>query len=457
MMKKSTPPAAGERTESHRTGLAGRRRALIIVVTGSLALGALGLGAAALIKSPAQVAADTAPPPRDTLTAPVERQVLSRTLVTRGSVVAAQTVDVAAGEPAGEDTGRAVVTKMKVKSGESVTAGRVMVEISGRPVFALPGALPAYRDLKTGARGEDVAQLQRALTAVGHPTGTDRAGTFGEGTRRAVAALYAAAGYEPVTDGTDSADGRTSGRSLPDDKHGSPENEKGRHPGNGKAGEPTGGKPSAAGLVVPMSEVVYFKGQSARVDSVMAEVGAAADEKLLTLSAGALQVTGEVAPQDREQVRPGHKVRILAESTGQQAVGEVTSVAATPTVRKGKSGQGSGGDEQRGGESYTVRITPDRPLPADMANQEVRLTIAAATSGGKVLSVPSSAVSAGADGRTTVTVHEKEGGHRRVEVRVGMSGDGVVEVTPAGGASLTEGEQVVVGVGAQRDASEGGR
>ncbi|MEV5597523.1 hypothetical protein [Streptomyces sp. NPDC052496] len=438
MRKKSTPPAAGERAQARRTGLVGRRRALIIVVTGSLALGALGLGAAALIKSPAQVAADTAPPPRDTLTAPVERQVLSRTLVTRGSVVAAQTVDVAAGDPAGKDTGRAVVTKMKVKAGDSVTAGRVMVEVSGRPVFALPGALPAYRDLKAGARGEDVAQLQRALTAVGHPTGTDRAGTFGEGTRRAVTALYAAAGYEPVTDVTDGAGGRPSGRSS----------------------DRSSGRPSPddkVGLVVPMSEVVYVKGQPARVDSVRAEVGAAADEKLLTLSAGALQVTGEVAPQERELVRPGHKVQILAESTGQQAVGEVTSVAATPTVRKGKSGPGGGEDEQRGGETYTVRITPDRPLPADLANQDVRLTIAAATSGGKVLSVPSSAVSAGADGRTTVTVQEKAGTHRRVEVRVGMSGDGVVEVTPAGGASLTEGEQVVVGVGARRDAGEGGR
>ncbi|MFI0264544.1 HlyD family efflux transporter periplasmic adaptor subunit [Streptomyces sp. NPDC017056] len=408
MTKDTTRPAAGERAGSRRTGLAGRRRALVIVVTGSLALGALGLGAAAVVKSPAQVAADTAPPPRDTLTAPVERQTLSRTFVTRGSVVAAQTVDVAAGDPAGEDAGRAVVTKVNAKTGDRVTAGRVLLEVSGRPVFALPGALPAYRDLKAGARGKDVAQLQRALTAVGHSTGADEAGSFGAGTRRAVTALYAAAGYEP-----------------------------------------------AAGALVPMSEVVYLNGQPARVDAVTAKVGADAGDKLMTLSAGALLVTGEVAPHERELVKPGRQVRILAESTGQQAVGKVVSVAGTPTVRKG--GPGSGDEEQQGGGSYTVEIKPDRPLPADLAHQDVRLTIAAATSDGKVLSVPSSAVSAGADGRTTVTVREADGSDRRVEVRVGMSGDGVVEVAPAGGARLAEGEQVVVGVGARRGAEEARR
>ncbi|OKI06171.1 hypothetical protein A6A06_38075 [Streptomyces sp. CB02923] len=441
MRKDVTRHAAGERA-GPRTGLAGRRRALIVVVTGSLALGALGLGAAAVIKSPAQVAADTAPPPRDTLTAPVERQPLSRTLVTRGSVVAAQTVDIAAGDPAGEDTGRAVVTKVKAKAGDSVTGGRVLLEVSGRPVFALPGALPAYRDLRTGARGEDVAQLQQALATAGHPTGADRAGVFGAGTRRAVTALYAAAGYEPVSDGAEGGSAAGGG------KEGAAKNGKSRSPGSGKA------EPPAAGVVVPMSEVAYFKGRTARVDSVAAEVGAEADEKLMTLSAGALRVTGEVAPYERELLRPGRQVRILAETTGRQAVGKIVSVAGTPTVRKGGSADGSGSDGQPDGGGYAVEIEPDRPLPADMAHQDVRLTITVASTGGKVLSVPSSAVSAGADGRTTVTVRETGGEHRRVEVRVGMSGDGVVEVTPADGAKLTEGEQVVVGVSARRGAGE---
>lgn len=91
-------------------------------------------------------------------------------------------------------------------------------------------------------------------------------------------------------------------------------------------------------------------------------------------------------------------------------------------------------------------MKPDRALPGRLAGQDVRLTVEAGSSGGKVLVVPVSALSAGADSRTRVTVLERSGDRRRVEVRPGTSGDGYTEVTPVGGAPLAEGDKVVVGV-----------
>jgi multidrug efflux pump subunit AcrA (membrane-fusion protein) len=72
--------------------------------------------------------------------------------------------------------------------------------------------------------------------------------------------------------------------------------------------------------------------------------------------------------------------------------------------------------------------------------------VVAATTRAKVLIVPVAAVSAGADGKTAVTVVVADGSRRRVEVRPGASGDGYVQVTPIG-AALRPGDQVVVGTG----------
>lgn len=74
----------------------------------------------------------------------------------------------------------------------------MLLEVSGRPVFALPGRLPVYRDLKPGATGDDVKQLQKALADLGHGTGSDKAGTFGAGTKTALAAFYKSIGYDPL-------------------------------------------------------------------------------------------------------------------------------------------------------------------------------------------------------------------------------------------------------------------
>jgi hypothetical protein len=151
-----------------------------------------------MVKSPAQAAADTEAPPAGILTAPVEYRVLEDSVILRGTVTAAKTVDISPGVSGGAEGARPLVTKLPVRAGDRVSPGQVVLEVSGRPVFVLDGDVPAYRDLKPGTQGDDVAQLQRALASLGHTVTGDTPGTFGSGTKTALAAFYQSIGYSPV-------------------------------------------------------------------------------------------------------------------------------------------------------------------------------------------------------------------------------------------------------------------
>lgn len=75
-----------------------------------------------------------------------------------------------------------------------VGLGGLLYEVAGVPVRAIEGDVPMYRDLTIGARGKDVAELQRALTAMGFPVAED--GRFGAGTAEAVRAWQKSLGQE---------------------------------------------------------------------------------------------------------------------------------------------------------------------------------------------------------------------------------------------------------------------
>ncbi|MGW0657912.1 peptidoglycan-binding protein [Streptodolium elevatio] len=397
-----------------------RRRMLVITVVTALVVALGGLGAAQFVKSPGEHAAEADAPPHSLITAEVESRRLVDTVVLRGRVTAAQSVDVTAqgaGKSLEDSGGSAVVTAVRVKTGDALAAGQVLVEISGRPVFVLPGAVPAYRDLKPGAEGKDVAQLQQALSAVGLNTGADRSGSYGVGTRDAVAALYQRIGYSaPQAQGSD--DGKT--ETPPD--------------------------PAKSGAMVPASEVVFLGAFPGRVDSVNAQVGKPAAEKVLGISSGALVIRGALAPHEKGLVRPDMQVKVLSEVTGLEAAAKVTSVADAPSDPNAANGDGGEAKSGSGARTYEMVATPTQPLNAKLAGQDVRLTVEAAASAGPVLVVPLSAVSAGADGRTVVTVVEPNGAKRRVEVRPGTTGDGYVQVTPVANARLGAGERVMIGV-----------
>lgn len=183
---------------ANKLGLPRRQNVFLAgLLCGSLLVGSAGLVASHYIKSPAQAAADTAPPLRSRVTVAVQKRVLEKTVISRGTVGAARSVDVTAAS--GQDTQRSILTAVRVRVGQSVREGQVLVEVSGRPVIVLRGAIPSYRDLRPGSSGPDVRQLQAALSATGHRTEPDESGFYGSGTKSALSALYQQAGYAAAT------------------------------------------------------------------------------------------------------------------------------------------------------------------------------------------------------------------------------------------------------------------
>jgi Tfp pilus assembly protein PilX len=486
-----------------------RRRWVAAVAVGSTLLAVAGFAASQVIKSPAQAAADTEPPAADVLTAPVERRVLKETVVLRGTVAAGESVTVTPVASGEEGAAEPVVTKLPVGAGDTVRAGQVLLEVSGRPVIALPGRLPVYRDLKPGAKGDDVAQVQKALRDLGHGTGSDASGTFGPGTKAALQSFYAGLGYDPrdavdddgeavesaeqgvraaeraLEQAQSAADAASSAAAAPapsvspgtegSGSTGATGSGSGGADSSGGSGSGSSGgdaearravewaqedlatarqaladAQAAAGPMLPAGEVVFLPGFPARVDSVSARVGAPVTGGVMTVSAGQLVVQGYLQERQKGLVRAGQPVEILAERTGRTVAGKVRSVSETLDEGQEQDGAATEGtDAERApaaAQGYPVVVEPGKPLDRSLAGQEVRLTVEAGSTDGKALVVPVTAVSVGPDGKSAVTVVAADGTQRRVQVRAGTQGDGYVEVVPVGGGRLAPGALVVTGI-----------
>jgi hypothetical protein len=322
---------------------------LIWFGAGIVGVSSIGVLATRLIRSPQQVLADTAAPPPGVLTAPVEFRVLRDTVVLRGRVGAGTSIEVTP-VPA---EGRAVVTGVRVGAGDEFALGGVLVEVAGRPVLALAGEVPAYRDLRPGMTGKDVAQLQESLRALGHdPGGTG--GTFGPGTKQALRDFYLSLGYE-VTEAGDvsaltAADARVrqAERALQTAQE-TLDRLKRNPPPTPEPGQPDpvveaerqvqfaredldAAKADRAelqrttGPMLPLSEYVFLPEFPARVEQINARVGAEVTPPLLTLSSGALVVRAQLNPGQRELIAEGMAVEILSELHNITAAGVVASV-----------------------------------------------------------------------------------------------------------------------------------
>ncbi|TXS76454.1 peptidoglycan-binding protein [Streptomyces sp. me109] len=412
------------------SALARRRRGVLAVASAAALLSLGGLGGAMLVKSPAQAAADTRAPEAGLITASVGSERLARTVVLRGDVTSGATLSVTPTEVAnsralggGINPGGSspVLTRKLVHVGDAVRAAKPLVEFSGRPVYVLPGRIPAYRDMLPGESGDDIAQLQGALAGLGLYRGGDRHGCFGTATGKAVVALYHRLGYPvPVTAGS---------------------------AGKGRGG--TTGDP-----FVPSSELAFVSSVPVRVVGLAASVGDKVSGPVVSLATGGLKLTGYLDPSYQGLVKGGMKVRITSEALGLTAAARVSSVGelVTPGDRAGSRTSGAsaqaedGNPPANGGIPYLpVQVTRVGTWDNRLDGQNVRMTITAATTAGAVLTVPEAAINAGADTRTSVTVAAPDGSQHRVPVTVGVSADGKVQVTPVGTARLQAGDRVVVG------------
>ena len=169
-------------------------RVAIAGLAGLVVLAGVGSIAARQIRSPAQIAADTAAPAASRITAPVERRALATEVIVRGTVRYGTPQEVVL-PASGLKTSTQVISRVP-KPGARLGDGDTALVVSGRPVFTLNGATPMHRDLGPGMKGEDVFQLEVALARAGFgPGGVD--GRYDRATAGAVAAFYDDHGQAP--------------------------------------------------------------------------------------------------------------------------------------------------------------------------------------------------------------------------------------------------------------------
>ncbi|MEV4612372.1 peptidoglycan-binding domain-containing protein [Kitasatospora sp. NPDC049258] len=486
-----------ERVGSAASGTGGsrmrrRRRVLLAAVLAATVVAGGGLAAASLVKSPAERAADTAPPPDTLLTAPVTRQVLNRSAVTRGQVYPPTQYNVTP-VAASTEISQLYVSRTAVRTGDQVANGQLLAEVSGQPLFVLQGPVPAYRDLKPGSSGPDVAELQAALQQLGHGHGDDPDGSFGPGTAEAVTGYYRRLGYPAPTTGAATQQAVDAARRAVEADQQAIDALKAQQaaattpaatpaaPGGADLGrqltaarkkvtednEALARARAVNGPMVPAGEVVFLPALPASVTAVNATVGSPVQGPLISLTSGQLAVTGRLDPGQAAGIVPGMAVEILSETTGQSvrgSVAELDTPTTTPLAGKviaigggpapagagaaagGTGGQGGGPGQggQQAAAYVPLQITPAQPLPAAFSGQNVRITVLRDTSAQPVLSVPVAAVFTDAAGRTAVTRADPAGRRTTVPVTCGTSADGYVGVSADDG-TLAEGDQVVVG------------
>lgn len=171
-----------------------RKQVLAVGMATVVVASAVGWIAGRRIQSPAEIAANTAPPDASLISVRVEKRTLTSDVVARGTVKFGATQAVTLPKSTVK-TGSGILTTAPT-AGATLTEGDVVMTVSGRPVFLLEGAQPGYRDIRPDARGADVQQLQDALTRLGFDPGRHD-GVYSSATAGAVAAWYRSAGFTP--------------------------------------------------------------------------------------------------------------------------------------------------------------------------------------------------------------------------------------------------------------------
>lgn len=437
-----------------------QRKMVGVVMAAVMASTGVGWAAGSRMKSPAQVAAEAAPPKASLITAPVEKRALSSRVTTRGTVrygepqsvtLAASTLGAAGGgggaAGGGGGGGSSLVTKPPEK-GAILAENSVAMEVAGRPVRVLVGAVPMYRDLRPGDTGADVLQLEQALARLGHRPGKVD-GTYDSATEEAVAGWYTALGYRAkdetdaqrealrnarqavsqaedqllqAQDGVDNAQppGTTARARLAKARRDVAEARQYLSDLNAKVG-----------VVVPANEVLFFPNLPLRVDEPKVKRGDDGTKEVMVVTTSRLAIDGSVPIPDAKLVQVGDKVAVVSTELGIEAAGVVTKLADKPGT--------NGVDAQK----VYMEVVPDN-APPELTGAAVRLTIAVESTDGEVLAVPVSALSMGPDGTSRVQVDTGGGATRTVPVEPGLSAEGYVEIRPKG-SGLATGDRVVVG------------
>ncbi|MCL2735772.1 MAG: peptidoglycan-binding protein [Propionibacteriaceae bacterium] len=363
-----------------------RQRILLIITAVALVACVVGGVAARYVKSPAEQAAEQSPPPESVITATVTSQVLTQHITVRGTVSVSQATEVASLVQASP----AIVTRLSVRAGDPVAEGQILAEVSGRPLFAMAGAVPAYRSLMPGDKGADVEQLQRAMQRLGFLSAATW-GTYDQATKTAVSSLFKQAGY-PAPDGME------------------------------------------------LGTVVFVPTLPARVGAVAVHVGDHVDSTpLMTVLSGPPLVTATIPAGQLSGIEAGQAVAISDEANRRTGAGTVDSVGEFTAQQVDANGVPVSGSVP----GYPVVVSVLDGVDATWVGASVALTITMACTTDAVLTVPLAAVQSDEDGGWYVAVLDSAG-RRTVPLTTGLVADGYVEVRPVTVASLQAGDEVVV-------------
>ncbi len=382
-----------------------RSRGVAVLVVAMVAAAVAGWIGGSRIQSPAEVAARTAPPEPSPILIPVQMQILSTDVVTRGvgRYGSPEPVSLALSDLL---PGRGVVTSAP-SVGSLVGEDAVLMTVSERPVRVLKGAVPMYRDLGPGMAGSDVQQLERSLSNLGFDPGPID-GSYDARTGAAVAAWYHADGFMPIT-------------VTAEDLH-----------RLGLATDPSvvPGAAGGAGTWVPAGEVLFIEMLPVRVEDAGVAPGESVDGPVATVTNTSVTIEGSVPIESASLVAAGMPVKIDEPDLGISTSGNVAFVADGPGTN--------------GVDGYHVYFEVDVPdPPPNLVNASVRLTIPTQSTGEQVLTVPVTALSLAPDGSSRVRKQDSAS-LAYVTVEPGLSAKGFVAVVPIVG-TLVEGDEVVVG------------
>jgi hypothetical protein len=187
---------------------------------------------------------------------------------------------------------------------------------------------------------------------------------------------------------------------------------------------------SKLGVQAPVDEIVFIPTLPGRVEALTAAVGTAASGPVLSVTDNKIVIDGSLPLDAAPLVKPGMEVVIDEQALGIKTSGVVDSVAQTPGTH--------GLDAYH--MYFAVRVDE---TPQPLQGFSLRLTIPIKSSEDEVTTVPVSALSLAADGKSRIQV-QQDGDLKYVTVEPGLAADGFVEVTPIDGI-VEPGQLVVIG------------
>jgi peptidoglycan hydrolase-like protein with peptidoglycan-binding domain len=449
-----------------------------------------------LVRSPTELAAETAIPPDGLITARIEARTITSTVVARADIIFDDPIRINPTAPEGTNT--AVVTGQVPQPGATINPGDVVLEVSGRPVFVLPGSFKAYRSIGPGSSGPDVTQLRTALKQLGFNAGSLESNTYDAALAGAVQAFYKQAGYPPpgsedqtltraVRDArdavTDAKDTRTQAAkdlatanntvktatpdTITDAKTAADAARTALNLAERalqRAQETLTDTERAAWTTMPVSEVVFVTDLPRRVDQTNIKVGddlglldtqtdpvtgMTGPVAAVVLSGAEINVTARVNLDEATLLAIGGPAVLSIEST--EITGQITNICDTDNTTTG-----SGTDV---GPTCEIGITVEDlgGLDPETVVGNVLATMVVGATSPDTLVVPLAAVSADTAGNARIEIVDGElakdqpatAQHTRtVNIKAGLTAQGMVEIKSAD-INLKAGTLVVIGQGKQ--------